>query len=123
MSDERKTLSAQEILDADDAEYIYVDVPLWGGQVRLRTLTADEAMSFATLSSNSDGLHGEMMVFLVSKTAVDEQGEQLFTKEQAKLLTTKNFRIFTQLQDAALELNKLDTKDEKKSAVDGEKND
>ncbi len=122
MSDERKTLSAQEILDADDAEYAYVDVPLWGGKVRLRTLTADEAMDFARLSSNTDGLQGEMMVYLVSKTAVDEQGAQLFTKEQAKLLTKKNFRIFTELQEAALELNKLDDSKDKKSAVDEEKN-
>lgn len=125
MSDERKTLSAQEILDADDAEYAYVDVPLWGGTVRLRTLTADEAMDFARLSSNSDGsMHGEMMVYLVEKTAVDEQGDQLFSKEQAKGLTKKNFRIFTELQDAALELNKLNPKDsEEKSAVEEEKND
>ena len=122
MSDERKTLSAQEILDADDAEYAYVDVPLWGGKVRLRTLTADEAMDFARLSGNTDGLQGEMMVYLVSKTAVDEQGAQLFTKEQAKLLTKKNFRIFTELQEAALELNKLDDSKDKKSAVDEEKN-
>ena len=114
-----KILTAEDILNTDDKEYVIVPVPQWKGSVRLKTLTAGEAMEFAKLANKKDKLSENLIVHLVSKSAVDEDGKLLFNKEQSGKLIDKNFGAFKIIQEAALKLNGLDDDD----AVENAKND
>ena len=93
-------LSARQILGADDIKIIDVDVPEWNGVVRLRMMTAAEAAEFDTSKKDSAAR-------LVVLTAVDEEGQRLFSNDDIPSLQKKALRAFVRLQEAGLRLNGL----------------
>jgi len=104
MESEKKFLSADEILFAQDLKTIDVDVPEWGGIVRFRPLSAAEAQEFT--ESFSKGRASDGMFWLIAKTAVDPNGSKLFTKpEHIELLKNKSMQVLMRLQDQLMELN------------------
>lgn len=109
---ENKILTADEIIAADDDNYNVVEVPEWGGSIRIRGLTAGEAINFQQQISNSKAKN-EVLVRMVAMVAVDEEGNRIFKgKEQLEALKKKNIRPFLRIQDAFLEMNGLgDEKD------------
>jgi len=103
---EKTFLTASEILEAQDAQSIDVLIPEWGDKyVRLRSLSAEEALSF--VAAIKDGKRDESSIRIVALTAVNENNERLFTEEHIQLLKTKNFRAILRLQEAAMNLNGL----------------
>jgi hypothetical protein len=102
MSD-KKFLTAAEILGAQDVEIREVDVPDWGGTVRLRTITAEEMASLS-----SDTKKESSVVALLVIAAVDEDGKALFTANDFSALKKKSLRPFLQLQKIVGEMNGLD---------------
>jgi hypothetical protein len=104
-----KLLSADEILDVNDVEYVDVEVPEWKGTVRLQTMSADDAIKFTDLMSAPDK-RKSAMVRIVALCAVNEAGERLFPdgpEQQGKMerLRKKNVKAFMRLQIEALRLN------------------
>jgi hypothetical protein len=114
-----KVLNFDDIIAADDRQYIYVPVPEWNGVVKLRTLTAGEAMEF------NDSLEGpskkNAMLKIVSLCAVNEDGSRLFNESKFDAAKKKNLKVMIRLQEAAAELNVIGKK--KKDAVGDAKND
>lgn len=104
---EKKLLSAVDILDRDDQTFVDVYVEAWKGTVRIRALTAKEAMTFLDLEKH------EGMIQLVSKCAIDANGKRLFTDDQVNKLKNKNFSAFITIQRAAMKLNALREEDAK----------
>ena len=135
-----KLLTAEEILAADDLTHIDVPVPEWTPgyiegadveighadhvavrNVRLRVMTADEAIIFATSTQSGDaGKRNELVVTLIAACAIDENGDQLFSQEQVDGLKKKSFVVYQRLQDAVLLLNGFADEDD---AADTEKKD
>ena len=125
-----KLLTAEEILAADDLTHTDVPVPEWtpgyieGGElearsVRLRVMTADEAIVFATSTQSGDaGERNELVVTLIAACAIDENGERLFSQEQVGALKKKSFVVYQRLQEAVLLLNGFADEDD---AADTEK--
>jgi hypothetical protein len=111
MSEERKILTAADILGAEDLQPITVYVPEWNGSVRIRPVTAAEALRFAEDLKKNESEAGLRML---AATAVDEQGKPLFTAEDVRKLSTKSLRAINRLQEASLILNGL--REEKKVA-------
>jgi hypothetical protein len=123
-------LSADEILNAADHEYIEVAVPEWQPPgldaahhkpLRLRTLTADEAASYQKriAKTTRDPRTGEvkvdldlteMKVLLVGMTAVDGNGARLFNDAQIRALGAKSERALTRAFEAANRLNSMGAK-------------
>lgn len=99
----KKILSAAEILAASDITPIEVEVPEWGGTVRLRPLSAAEALAF----TNSMTKTTNDSVRLLALSAVDEAGKTIFTDKDIERLSQKALKPIMRLQDAALELNGL----------------
>lgn len=114
---EKRTLTAEEILSSVDAQYCEIDCPEWGGAVRLRSLSAEEALHFAE-TAKKDEKNGAAMLVVMS--AVDDQGKQLFTFENITAIRRKSMRVINRLQTAALKLNGLD---DVSKAQDAAKND
>jgi hypothetical protein len=105
-----KILSAQDILEMDDVRTVDVDVPEWGGVVRLRSLTAEEMTEFVDQSGRDKG---ESTVKLLVLCSIDESGQRLFTSSHMALLKKKNLRAFMRVQTEALKLNGLDEESQK----------
>ena len=100
----QKYLSAEEIFAVQDIETVEVKVPEWGGIVRLRSLSGEEAFTFAKLIEK-DKSSGAVQVLLLS--AVDANGSQLFTSEDLDKLKKKSLHAIMRLQKEALRINGL----------------
>lgn len=105
MSEEKRFLSAEEILAVEDIKIAEVDVPEWGGVVRLRPMSGEEAEQFVSIvSKDKTGA----AIKVVAMCAVKEDGlTRLFTEEQVGLLKKKALRAIMRLQKKAMEINGL----------------
>lgn len=88
-------LSADQILGVEDRTYEVVPVPEWGGEVRLRSLTGAEMDEF---ENSTERVVGNKVIRdvknarakLIAMSAVDENGQPLFTKAHVIKLGSKN---------------------------------
>ena len=101
---EQRRLSAVEILSASDAVIVDVDVPEWGTVVSLRTLSAAEAMDFNDKIKKNDK---EAPARLVILSAVDAEGQPLFSEKDLGALQRKSLKAILRLQKEAMKLNGL----------------
>lgn len=103
-------LSADQILGADDRTYEIVPVPEWGGEVRLRSLSGAEMDEF---ENSTERVVGNKIVRdvknarakLVAMSAVDENGQPLFTKAHVIKLGSKNSGALQRLFEAVQRLS------------------
>lgn len=106
---EERLLTLDEIFSADDLKVITVEIPEWPkkngqtGVIRLKTMTADEAIAF-TKKARED--KEAAMILLVQRCAVlNDNATKMFKEEQIVMLRKKSIKVFNRLQNAALELN------------------
>lgn len=101
-----KALSAAEIFAAQDLSEDYVTVPEWGGDVRLKQMTAFETMAM-TKDMDAPENKGLGMYVILVHTARNEDDSHLFTVDDIEKLKLKNFNVLNRLQTAALKLNRM----------------
>lgn len=100
-------LSRDAILTADDFTFEDVEVPEWGGTVRLRTLAGSERDKFEA-SVYGDGKKAKLDDFrarLSAMVMVDENGDRLFSDSEVKQLAKKSAAALSRVFDAALRMN------------------
>jgi len=97
-------LSAAAIKAAVDRKEETVEVPEWGGSVRLVQMTAAESGEFSKELKTLAGEESGMFLMLVY-SARNEQGERILTIEDVPALKEKNINVLIRLQRKALELN------------------
>jgi hypothetical protein len=111
-------LAKAAILAAADLKHEDVEVPEWGGTVRVRMMSGAERdafeSSFATAEMFAEfrvkgpaALQQNMRGRLVSFTAVGEDGERLFTDEDAVALGKKSVAALDRVVAVAMRLNAL----------------
>ena len=110
----KRYLTAEQILEMDDLNTMDVEVPEWPvdgepGVIRLKTLTAREALTFQKQMQTSAKAREDAMVAIVVLSGVDGGGNRLFNAKQVELLRDKSVKVFTRLQTAAMELNGFST--------------
>jgi hypothetical protein len=108
------SLSRDDILGADDLPVHRVDVPEWGGTVNVRSMTGYERDQFETsLTSGKDKSVNlkNIRARLVSLTAVDDNGERLFTDADVDALGRKSAAALDRVFAEAQILNGLRDKD------------
>ena len=103
-------LTREAILTATDLPFTEVHVPEWGGIVRVQTMTgaAREKWEVAVFGTDgktrtTDNFRGK----LIASTVVGEDGELLFTMEDAPALSKKSSKALDRVFDVAQELNGL----------------
>jgi hypothetical protein len=102
-------LSRDSILRAQDVSTKDVEVPEWGGSIRVRTMTVAERNEFARkAASGTDSVN--VSAWLVSLVAVDEKGAALFKPEDVKALEERNFKAIDRIVDAILQVNGIGQK-------------
>lgn len=104
-------LSAAAILSAPDLPHEDVAVPEWGGTVRIRTMMSRERDQFEGWLLANSGKHENVRGHLVALCAVGEDGQRLFTIEQAAALGEKSAKAMDRLFEAAQRLNGMGVAD------------
>ncbi len=99
------TLGKAEILAADDIKTEVVDVPEWGGSVRVRLLSVGEFSRFEALTKGKDS--AAILATLVGLSVIDDEGKPLFDDADIDKLATKSAAALLRIADAAKRLNNL----------------
>ena len=105
-------LSKTAILAAQDLQTEDVEVPEWGGAVRVRSFTGRERDAFESSMVRGDGKDRKvdltnMRARLVGLTVIDETGQRLFTDEEVDLLGAKSGAALDRVFAVAQKLNGL----------------
>ena len=105
-------LSKTAILTANDLQTEDIEVPEWGGAVRVRRFTGRERDAFESSMVRGDGRDRKvdltnMRARLVGLTVIDETDQRLFTDEEVDLLGAKSGAALDRVFAIAQKLNGL----------------
>lgn len=103
-------LSRDSILSAKDFDFKDVEVPEWGGTVRLRGLSAAERDNFEANLAQTQDL-SNLRSRLVVMSLIDEDGARLFKDSEAKELGEKNALVIMKLFEIVRELSGMADED------------
>jgi len=109
-------LTRDAILAVQDIPFEDVDIPAWGGKVRVRGLTAKERDDFennaiALREIDATKAADNIRARLVVLSLVDSEGNRLFTNDEAEALGKKHGAVVDRLYWAARRLSAFDDKD------------
>ncbi|WP_306186976.1 hypothetical protein [Streptomyces sp. MK5] len=113
-------LSAEQILDADDLPWEDVDVPEWGGTVRVRGMSGTDRDKFeaAMLSKDMQSVSKDTALEryrarLAAACLVDENGRRMFRSDaEIKRLGEKSAQALQRVVDVASRLSGLTQEDQ-----------
>jgi hypothetical protein len=110
-------LTKDDILRATDVDTDDLEVPEWGGTVRVRGLDAlymRELMQtgFVNASSGQVDLSKLDLPGLVARSIVDEAGNRVFDAKDVKQLASKSFAPLMKIATKALQLSGIATAEE-----------
>ena len=114
MTDVKKFLSIDDIASTQDIEYREVDIPAWGGTVRIGSLPADDMMDWA---ESADGpAKKTAAVRLIIKSLVDADGKRIGDESKhLAMFKKRSAAVLNMLTEHILDLNKLNVKDREKA--------
>jgi len=102
-------LSRAAIIGHVDVKTQDVDVPEWGGAVRVRQMTVAERNEFVARSTATESRG--VAAWLVASLCVDDAGQPLFSTEDIPELEKKYYRTVDKIAAAILQVNELGTKE------------
>jgi hypothetical protein len=105
------TLSKSAILAANDKKTVDLDVPEWGGSVKLRVMTGTERDRFESEFVGGNKNVEMVRAKLVAKCLCDEDGERLFTEQEIPELGERSAAVLDRLFAECMKLNRF-TKDD-----------
>jgi hypothetical protein len=99
-------LTRQQILEAIDLKSVIVEVPEWGGSVKVRSMSAKDRIEF---EANQEKCKTELesIINLLMLTCIDENNQPLFEPSDYQKLQEKSPTAFLKLFKESLELNTL----------------
>ena len=110
-------LNADSILHADDFVYADVEVPEWGGTVRIRSLSGAQRVTLKkAIDAGQDDIDKTLCVMCI----VDEDGNRILHRNQIGELSKKSTKAITRIAIKALEISGM--RDPGKAVKDAEKN-
>lgn len=110
-------LSREAILAADDTQVEVVQIPQWGGAVRVRGLTGRERAQFESVVTikptgsarkrrqTSAEVRDDLRERLVAWCVIDQAGKRLFTNADVEQLRNKSAAALEPIVDAAMRLS------------------
>ena len=98
-------LSKDAILAADDLPRETVNVPEWGGEVLVRTMSGTDRYAFEASLLEKDGRMENVRARLVALTLCDSQGDRLFDDSEIAALGRKSARALDRVFSVAQRLN------------------
>lgn len=106
-------LTKEQILGADDLKREEVEVKEWGGVVLVRELRGRERDAFeeGSLDKQRNVKMANMRARLVAMSAIDEEGERLFTAKEAEQLGEKSATALNRLFEVCCKLSGITESD------------
>ena len=106
------TLTAEQILSADDMGLKKVHVKEWGGDVHIRVMTVGERDQYERMwiGKREVGIENFRTQYL-ARVLCDDSGALLFTREQVAVLATKSGAVMGRLFDEAMKHNRMTEED------------
>lgn len=95
-------LGKNAILSAEDFEYAIVPCPEWGGDVRVRGLSAADQAFIAKL--NEQGKKEILTLTVFIRGVVDENGERIFSADDMNDLKGRSFAVIKRVAEKIGEL-------------------
>ena len=111
-------LTREQILQSDDLPRETVQVPEWGGEVQVRTMTGTDRDAFEASLIGKEGRLENVRARLVSLTLCDESGSRLFSDGDITALGGKSAKALDRVFAVSQRLNGIGT-----DQVDAAKND
>lgn len=105
-------LNKDQILTAEDLPFRDIEVPEWGGTVRVRTMTAAEGTEFMEIIEAKAGEKGAQQFLrekLLVMTLVDEKGARIFSMDDIAALRGKSPAILNKLFAESAGINGMKT--------------
>jgi hypothetical protein len=109
---EAKYLTKDGILNSDDRPVQELEVPEWGGTIRIMAMMAQERDRLEAASIEEGGdkfLNFRSKVVVAS--VVDEAGELLFTHDDIEALSKKSAAAISAVAQACMDLSGFGSKD------------
>jgi len=107
-----KNLTRDDILNADDIKTEKVEVPEWGGDVFIRTMSAKEGDDFgASLIEGKKTNLSNVRAKFCALVIVDDKGKTLFSEKDVRALGKKSSRALERIFTAAQKLNGMTPED------------
>jgi hypothetical protein len=102
------SLNKEQILSADDAGLLEVNVPEWGGSVYIRCMSVASRDAYENdwVQNKHKGVENFRTKFL-QKVLCDAEGQLLFTEQEIATLGTKSARVMNRLWEKAMKHNAL----------------
>jgi len=105
-------LTKEQILNADDLPRKLVQVPEWGGDVWVKTMTGAERDAWeASLMEDREVNAENIRARLCVRSIVDEAGRRVFADEDADKLGGKSARALDRIFSVAQRLNGVSAQD------------
>lgn len=98
-------LSKEQILAARDFTFEKVDVPEWGGDVIIRTMSGAARDAFQAAFGGEKRALGTFEATLLASTLADESGALLFTVEEVEELRGKSAAVLDRVSNEAMRIN------------------
>ena len=107
-------ISKASIIAASDLKSIEIEVPEWGGSVRLHQMSAAGIMQFWDSCRDKDGniIRTVIQPNLLKQSIVDEGGKQMFSDEDIEMLMGKSPTAINLLFSEAQKLNGMGAEDD-----------
>ena len=109
-----KFLNKEDILKSSDEYFEYEDVKEWGGTIKICAMTLRDRLKFEKLQSapSEDGeISTEAILFILSKSLCNEDGNPLFTVDEASALLDKGTKVIYRLFKRCIAVNKTAIED------------
>ena len=113
MTDPKVVISKEQILNVKDYDVREVDVPEWGGMIRLKSMSGKERDAFESkcLTRNKGGkifnVDGLKALLITCVVMNPDNDELMFTSDDIENLNKKSAKVINQLFEVASEMNGL----------------
>jgi hypothetical protein len=103
-------LTAEQIRNQNDLKIEIVDVPEWGGEVKIKEMNVRQRGEFELWVKKNENNLVEIRERLLVMVVVDDDGMPLFKESDVSVLQQKNAVPVDRIFEAAIKLNKLSNK-------------
>lgn len=104
------SLNKHQIFASNDLKEAFVEMPEWGGKVKIKALSVQEQLDYDNFLATKPK-EIEMALHLIIVACVDENNNKLFSEDDINLLKQKNSSNLFKLVSEILKLNKQDAND------------
>lgn len=108
----KKILSKADIFSAQDCTIKDVDMPQWGGFIRIKKMSLLEQISLSeVLAKSASGKtdeNADVMVDFIIASVVDEAGNLIFTREDAQNIKKRSAVSIVKLFEAIQKFNSVE---------------